>query len=389
MLYRFELANYGSFRDAQVIDLLVDTKVPDDDERFAPLFPGSMLRAPKIVAIYGANASGKTTALRALAFVLGFIRSSVQNGRPGIPCCERFNDEESATRPVSVAIEFGAADEPGLYRYELTVGMGEGAAAARVGLERLRFKPQGRGRWQRVFERDGDGDVNGSQWFGVAGYQHLVKTLAVNHSVISSFAKFQHPAAQRFAAIADDAYGSDEPIAGIADAQVARMVGADPDLLDRLNRELSRIDLGIERAWVLLGVNGPELMFHHRGLGADMPWRLQSHGTRSFVKLFPLLSAAIARNGIAVIDELDAALHPFLVPEIIRQFRASESAQLWFSGHAASVLDELTKEEIVLCEKDRQGRSRAYSLMDVQVRRDENHRRKYLGGAYGGVPHIG
>jgi hypothetical protein len=52
-------------------------------------------------------------------------------------------------------------------------------------------------------------------------------------------------------------------------------------------------------------------------------------------------------------------------------------------------LDVLNKEEIVICEKDRQGRTKVYSLMDVKVRRDENHYRKYLSGVYGGVPHIG
>jgi len=64
-------------------------------------------------------------------------------------------------------------------------------------------------------------------------------------------------------------------------------------------------------------------------------------------------------------------------------------AQLWLSCHSASLLDDLSKEEIVICEKDRQGRSHCYSLMDVKVRRDENHYRKYLSGAYGGVPHLG
>ena len=48
------------------------------------------------------------------------------------------------------------------------------------------------------------------------------------------------------------------------------------------------------------------------------------------------------------------------------------------------------KEEIVLCEKDRQGRSRIYSLMDMKaIRRSDNIYKKYLSGVYGGVPHIG
>ena len=91
---------------------------------------------------------------------------------------------------------------------------------------------------------------------------------------------------------------------------------------------------------------------------------------------------------------MDASIHPNMLPEMVRWFygasgRNKYDSQLWLSCHSASLLDDLNKEEIVICEKDRQGRSRSYSLMDVKVRRDENHYRKYLSGAYGGVPHLG
>ncbi len=57
---------------------------------------------------------------------------------------------------------------------------------------------------------------------------------------------------------------------------------------------------------------------------------------------------------------------------------------------SASLLDDLVKEEVVLCEKDRQGRSTIYSLADIKsVRRDDNFYKKYLGGVYGAVPQIG
>ena len=58
--------------------------------------------------------------------------------------------------------------------------------------------------------------------------------------------------------------------------------------------------------------------------------------------------------------------------------------------HSAPLMEELNKEEIVLCEKDRRGGSRVYSLMDMRaVRRSDNHYNKYLGGEYGAVPNIG
>ena len=65
------------------------------------------MRAPKVVALYGANASGKTTVLRALEFVVTMIRDSVARTVPGFAGIERFNDVESANRPIRFAIELG------------------------------------------------------------------------------------------------------------------------------------------------------------------------------------------------------------------------------------------------------------------------------------------
>ena len=84
MLYRLELENFYSVRDAQVLDLAIPPNVPAEEERFAPLFEGSPYRAPKVVAIYGANASGKTTILKALNFLFSFAAPTEIPERPRI-----------------------------------------------------------------------------------------------------------------------------------------------------------------------------------------------------------------------------------------------------------------------------------------------------------------
>lgn len=409
MLYKFEVENFFSIRDRQVIDLTVDGKVPDAESRFGPVFRGADIRAPKVVALFGANASGKTTVLRALVFLVTFIRDSVQNTAAGIGGCERFNDEESASRPMRFAIEFGGAmnlkpevqqraikGEPvqeGLYRYELDLEVVEGLVRRIVG-ESLRQKPNGQGKWQRVFERDAVGQVRDSRSFSLSGYQHLVKTLAGNHTVISSFAKFQHPTAQLFEQVARRVFFQMDPIHVGGDGGVIDFLKGQPAMMSKLNNELGRIDVGVEGMRFQDSQNGPVLLFKHKGLHFEMPWNLESHGTRAFIKMFPFLNAALDGGGIVVIDEMDAAIHPLVLPELIRWFhdahgRNKLAGQLWLSCHSASLLDDLTKEEIVICEKDRQGRTSVHSLMDVRVRRDDNHYRKYLSGIYGGVPIIG
>jgi hypothetical protein len=142
------------------------------------------------------------------------------------------------------------------------------------------------------------------------------------------------------------------------------------------------------------GANGPIALFEHRGLATPLPVHLESHGTRLFVRIYPLLYQALETGGVAVVDELDLAIHPLVLPEMLRWFHDSErnpyDAQLWMTCNNASLLEDLVKEEILFCEKDDLGRTTVYGLRDVQaVRRSDNYYRKYLGGVYGAVPHLG
>jgi uncharacterized protein len=407
MLYKLEIENFFSIRDAQVLDLTIAPNVPDPEGRYANLFTGSELRAPKVIALYGANASGKTTVLRALEFIIAMVRDSAQRTVPGFGC-ERFNDVESCSRPIRLAIELGGVMnyspdvmkriqagetvEEGLYRYEISIDVKDGAAQ-RISSEALRQKPGGHGKWQRVFERDAEGKVKDSRSFPLTGYHHLLNTLRPNVSVLSSFAMFQHATAMLFVQLAQKAIFQ----LGTApdnDQHVIKYLVQQPEVLSKLNKELSRIDVGVEGMRFVDTANGPAPMFKHSGLQVEMPWGLESHGTRTFIKMFPAIAVTLAAGGIFAIDELDSSIHPLVLPEILRWFhdksvRNPLDAQLWFSCHSVSLLDELRKEEIVICEKDRQGRTKVHSLMDVKVRRDDNHYRKYLSGAYGGVPQIG
>jgi AAA15 family ATPase/GTPase len=78
MIFRLEIENFYCFRDRQVVDLEVAENVPDVPGRFGSIAPGVKRRTPKIVALFGANASGKSTVLRALTFVAWFARDSFE-----------------------------------------------------------------------------------------------------------------------------------------------------------------------------------------------------------------------------------------------------------------------------------------------------------------------
>jgi len=406
MIYRVEIENFLSIRDRQVVDLRISAKVPDRFDRFEPLFNGASTRTPKVVALFGANASGKTNVLRTLNFIVQFVRNPLARAASG-GLVERFNDEESKDRPIRLALELpGLIDATpetiehatrgktvtfGSYRYELVLAVKDGLIQ-HVAHESLRQRPNDRGKWQRVFERDGPQKALGSKAFPIQGFRHLLNTLDPAGSIIASFAQFQHPGALFLKGIADQAHIYLDYQPASADDALISYIGQKPDLLSTLNSDLTRIDLGIEEMRVDATSNGWLAKFRHKSLDADMPWPMESHGTRAFIRLYPLIAETLANGGTAIIDELDLAIHPLVLPEIIRWFhdpgRNPHGAQLWFTGQSATILDELKPEEILLCEKDRGGRTSLYLASDI-ARRDDNLRRKYLAGAYGAVPQIG
>lgn len=414
MFYRLEIENFYSIRDRQVLDLRVGRSVKGTTEKFAPLFPGSDERAPKVVALYGANASGKTTILRALALLQWFLtKSLVTNDGWWLA---GFNDHECQSRPVSVALEFSgqngltsedverlaASGQPySLYRYELRVELVDGSPK-RVLREALHQKPMGKGRWVRVFDRDAEVGTTGSQLFPLTKAARLIADqVRPDVSLVTTLIKnVEHPAAQAVFNVAS------QVLTNVTDTLRDRLVINDldlfkylsnvPTIVDNLNALLPTIDVGLDRIELRDTSDGPILNFFHHNQLRPLVWLNESHGTRAFIKAFPLIALALDHGTVTIQDELDQALHPLLLREVVNWFYSAErnpkNAQLWMTCHSASLLDDLAKEEVVFCEKDQLGRTSIYRLADVDgvgLRPDQNFHRKYLSGLYGAVPEFG
>jgi len=119
----------------------------------------------------------------------------------------------------------------------------------------------------------------------------------------------------------------------------------------------------------------------------------ESDGTQRLFDLIPALVDLIHNNKVYVIDELDRSLHPKLTKGIIEAFnefsKATES-QLIVTTHESSLLDLnfLRKDEIWFIEKNKSGESTAYSLEEFKPRYDKEIRKGYLLGRFGAIPFI-
>lgn len=406
MLYRLKIENFYSIRDLQDIDLRAAGNAPDFTDRLAPVCRGSSQRSPRTIAIFGANASGKSTVLRALSFLSQFIMHSFSAPANSRIMFDRFNDDEAFNQPARLAVEFaGPADllEIGnpdgvqcRYAYELVVG-GMREELAYVQSETLHYWPTPSRKKVRLFRREQDGSVRAAQEFRLAGFKPaLEKVLRPNASIISTLVQLKHEyagalwdaAATIFSNIFIERTETKEEL-------IVQHFATNRARLQGLNRDISRIDLGIQQVNVLSSTeHGPIMQFLHEGLSVPMPIHLESHGTRSFLKIYPIIASALETGGIAIIDELDCSIHPMILPEILSWFhdpiRNPGDAQLWVTCQNVALLDFLSKEEVLFCEKDMFGKTSVYRLSDIDgVRRDDNFYRKYLSGVYGAVPQIG
>jgi hypothetical protein len=247
-----------------------------------------------------------------------------------------------------------------------------------------------------LFDRDDKGTVRAGKAFSLSGYSKALRNiLRPNVSVICTLAQLAHPAATvLWRAAAKVTYNILSDKFEFNDKAIALLYSKNQMLLKRLNRDLERIGLGVRAMQIREAANGPDAWFEHQGLIGPLGAIFESHGTRQFVRNFPLVFQALETGSVAIVDEFDQAIHPLVLPEIIRWFHDPErnphNAQPWMTCQNASLLEELIKEEVLLCEKDGDGRTTVYSLRNVQaVRRKDNYYRKYLGGVYGAVPHLG
>ena len=125
---------------------------------------------------------------------------------------------------------------------------------------------------------------------------------------------------------------------------------------------------------------------------------LDEHELEGTKKLFAMagpLVRALKEGRVLVVDELDARLHPLLTREIISLFNSKQTnpnhAQLVFTTQDTNLLDNrlLRRDQIWFTEKDRQGATQLYSLVEFRVRNDEAFERNYIQGRYGAIPFLG
>lgn len=125
----------------------------------------------------------------------------------------------------------------------------------------------------------------------------------------------------------------------------------------------------------------------------DLNYFDESNGTKRLFTYGPVLKNALENGRTIIIDEIDNALHPAMTKSLIEMFQNPNinrhNAQLIFNTHEISLLDLnlFRRDQIYFVEKNNQtGVSDLYSLDEFSPRKSENIQKGYLQGRYGAMP---
>lgn len=405
MLIRFRVRNYRSIRDEQELSL-VASGLTEHAESLVTVkqYDFELVRS---AAVYGANASGKSTMVHALSF----MRSAVVDSHP-------VWSPEGGVERTPFAFAYECMSEPSVFVVDLLVDQiryeyGFSVDSDRVLEEWLYAYPKGRR--QEWFSREGD-DFTFSRL--MAGENRAISTLTRPNSLyLSAAAQNNHdllsPIHRWFSSrlsIVDDE--SRRTLAARVSVQCR-----DRAFRRRVYEILHAADLGIteiqyndfdslrqllgEEMWIkavsFLAPDEVLVQFRHGTASASfsLPFGEESAGTRAIFGLAGAIVDVLDAGGTLVVDELDRSLHPHLALEVLKTFNDPatnpNNAQLIFNTHDTNLLDPdlLRRDQVWFTEKGDDGATRLFPLTDFRARKYENLQRGYLQGRYGAVPTIG
>lgn len=390
MLHYYSFKNFQSFRDAQEVSFILNSKVPQRGwEAISP----SGQRLSTAVAVMGANGSGKTALLKPLVFAIEFMNSSFRNSPDDeISVTPYMGNEDEPTE-----IELVAEDEKGtIWKYVLK------ATKKRVIHEALYQKVK---RFNYVFVRDWNGKSYDIKQQNFALNKEEAMKVRQNASLLSTASQygvdvFGHKAFASFV-FNLDIFGRDKFFTHdiFSAAESYHHNSASMDLMTKFLTawDLGLSDLSVEEEEITLQ-NGQKSKFFlpyglHKNKTGDtfkLPLFEESSGTQSCFVLLSKLLPVLQGGGLAVIDEIENDLHPHMVEPILDLFTDPNinmhNAQIIFTCHSPEILDFLQKSQVIFVEKN-DCESVAFRGDEISgLRSDDNLRAKYMSGALGAVP---
>lgn len=404
MVLEIKLSNFFSISEEVILDLRAGN-INTEKSRLLKdnVFNYNDSEVLKTVAIYGANASGKSNILKAIRFCIAMVYESHKHNENSIFNFKPFKFKSYSNKPSRFSIRF--VHEEIEYKYSFSLTNKE------IITESLYHYPNDRK--AKVFVRD---ERSGSSkrdkyTFGASVIKRPYdvaestsnKTLFISRASQMDrdipkklFHFFHSMFIRRHSSYSIS--NVDSLIKSYKNHLLKGLQMADSDIVDfkhKLIKEKGkklRANLDTQQAFFEDDeMESIEIKTYHRyapNVSFDLITE-ESDGTKKLFFMLLTILDILKNNKTLLVDEIEDSLHPKIVDYIIKLFNASDKAQLIFSTHNTNLLDlnKFRKDQIWFVNKTIEGNSDLYSLYDYSDFRETMDLEKaYLQGRFDSIP---
>ncbi|MDR7128098.1 AAA15 family ATPase/GTPase [Algoriphagus sp. 4150] len=365
----------------------------------------------KALALFGANASGKTNLIKAISFTRDFVLNSAKQDA-------RINEIE--VEPYKLLVK--SQNEPSQFEVEfITNGQrfkyGFSVDKKKVWREYLYLilKTTEKLYFERIEEKI-ELSPNFSEGYGkqkfVKSQSLFLSTLAQLNGVISTqifnwfnnltvitetnFPSFTGYTAQLFGRKKSDDFllsvfkGAGFDFDGVA----VRAVNIDENLLQFFSPEIKELVRKNSPKQYQIFTSHKVYDLHGQVVDeVEFDLKEESAGTQKFFSIAGPIINSLQNGYPIIIDEMDARLHFHLVRFIIRLFCSesfnSNGSQLVFINQMTDIMDRklLRRDQILLISRTKMG-TELNSILKEGARADKSFKNDYLNGEFGAIPDI-
>jgi len=397
----FKITNYRSVGKELAIDFCIR-----DGQKLWGFTEINDQAINNITCLVGPNASGKSNILKGIVQFLRCINLSYSNRY------YRYTDNYFKTHfccknvPIGFSTEF--IDNKTQYKYEVSILDGI------VQNEILQKRDETTKRYSYLFNREIGNNISFCKAIKIN--KRDLNRLGDDMSLLSLMLELNYFEESEFLLIKKfhtNVYNDFlmlDNVPGLRLGYLSKILQNDSNLMDELIDELKAVDTGIssielkknkqrfrdpESREVTIEHEGITIFTSHKIANNDYPLILseESGGTLHYIETFIFLSKVMQNGGLFIADELEQSLHPDLTARIINRFidkdKNPNNAQLLFTTHNPWFLQDLTKTQIFITEKNEKAETEIIRLDEIGgVRNDENYFVKYISGEYDGRPKI-
>ena len=372
MLTKMRIKNFGSFKQETTIDLKkTNYKILSDTNVSNGVLKGGIF--------VGANASGKTTVIKAMAKLLRLLFKEEQPRFINDFCL--FSDDtnmileytfEISSSCIQYYIEYDRISDILIEKLYL-----DGS----ILIDRIGDTGKSNITENPIFEGlDNDSLLIREIYFNTKfrGYNTLKKwfEFLLNSIYINAYDKTIY-------------MGKKDPI---TIKPFIEKYGVEPinNFFEKLNFE-QRIEYCDECYGNRVAIKSEEqkaIFFKRKGIGEPIPYFLESLGNKTLLNLLPSFFYCVQNDGMLIIDEFSSGLHNKLEELLVKFFMTnSNNSQLFLVSHSTNLLSNsiFRPDQIYITEFKDSG-SQIRRASEERPREAQNIEKMYLGGVFGGIP---